>query len=61
MLVFKFESSGLYTSSAKEKCPFAHIPFKAGFILITFMTVLFEVVRISIPKLKHQELGIKIL
>jgi len=45
MLVLKFESSGLYTSSAKEKFPFAHIPLKAGYILLTFMPVLFEVVR----------------
>jgi len=44
MLAVKFESSGLYTSSAKEKFPFAHNPFKAGYTLITFMSVLFEVV-----------------
>jgi len=61
MQVFKFESSGLYKSSAKVKFPFFHIPFKAGFTLLTFMTVLFEVVRISIEKLKYQELKIQIL
>jgi len=45
MLILKFESSGLYTSSAKEKFPLAHIPFKAGYTLLTFMPVLFEVLR----------------
>jgi hypothetical protein len=42
----KFESSGIYTSSAKERFPFAHITFKADFAVLTFITVLFEVVGI---------------
>jgi len=40
-----FLSLGLYTSSAKEQFPFSHIPFEAGYTLLTFMSVLFEVIR----------------
>jgi hypothetical protein len=48
-------------SSVKEWFPFVHIPFKAGFTILTFMIVLFKVIRISIQKLKHQELKMEVL